>query len=393
MFIYRNAMLLGLCQFLLMASAAVGISFNGLVGERLAASTALATLPFLTMTATTAALTLLLPRYFARMGYQNGFVLGALLGILGSLMAAYGVWQSSFVIFCGAGFFMGCYQATALYYRFAAADSVPDAPQKSSAIGWVLNGGIIAAVLGPLLAGYSLHWFSVDYLGSYMAVALIAALAIPVFFIMTLPGRQFSPLAPVSLALVLAQPKARAAMLFCAGGYAMMMLVMLASPLAMHSCGFGARDAASVIQWHLLGMFAPSLVTGKLIARFGVMPIAFVGCAILVVGCVVALMGIALTHFHWALMLVGVGWNFMYIGGSTLITQVSDLSLRARLQSINEFTTFACMTLTAGVTGLLYQQLGWQPLLWLAIIFVSLVVLLVIVEARVRPKTECSAGA
>jgi MFS family permease len=377
---YRNASILGLCQFLLMASAAVGISFNGLVGQQLASSTALATLPFLSLSATTAILTLYLPRLFARWGYKGGFALGAGLGVVGSLLAALAVWMHSFLVFCVAGIFLGAYQASALYYRFAAADSVAP-PYKSTAIAWVLNGGILAALLGPILASQSLHWFAVDYLGSYLAVAALVVLALPVLMWVQLPGRQLVKAeAPAALSAVFAYPKAIAAMVFCAGGYAMMMLVMLASPLALDHCGFGAGDAASVIQWHLLGMFVPSLLTGKLIARYGAMKIAYIGASILISGCGVALMGIALSHFHWALMLVGVGWNFMYMGGSTLITQVPELNLRSRLQSINEFVTFSVMTLTAGVTGVLYQQLGWASLLQLTILLVGIFSLAVIVD-------------
>ena len=369
---YKNAALLGLCQFLLIGSAAVGISFNGLVGQKLASSTALATLPFLSLSGTTAILTLYLPGIFNRWGYKGGFALGAVAGVLGSLLAAAAIWADSFVLFCAAGVFLGSYQASALYYRFAAADSVAP-PYKSNAIAWVLNGGILAALLGPILASQSLHWFSVDYLGSYVAVAMLVALALPVLLMVKLPSRRETyDVMPVSLGSVFTYPGAFAAMMFCAGGYAMMMLVMLASPLALEHCGFGAADAASVIQWHLLGMFAPSLLTGKLIARFGAMKIGVVGAIILIGGCNVALMGLELGYFHWALMLVGIGWNFMYMGGSTLITQVPELNLRSRLQSINEFVTFAAMTLTAGTTGALYETFGWMPLMQLTILLVAL---------------------
>jgi len=386
---FKNPVLLGLCQFLLMISAAVGISFNGLVGEHLAASPALATMPFLSMSATTAILVLMLPSIFARLGYRRTFALGAALGVLGSLLAAVAIWFGSFALFCCAGFFMGSYQASALYYRFAAADSV-EPPHKSTAIAWVLNGGILAALLGPLLASKSVHWLSVDYLGSYLSVATLGLLALPVMMFLQLPKRHaVSASVQIPLTTLLKIPAALVAILFCAGGYAMMMLVMLASPLAMHGCGFVAQDAASVIQWHLLGMFVPSLLTGKLIARYGAIPIALIGCAILTVGCGVAVAGMELIHFHWALMLVGVGWNFMYMGGSTLITQV-DISVRPRLQAMNEFITFAVMTLTAGATGWLYQYLGWKALLQMAVVFVVILVLFVLMD-RWRAKTKLKA--
>lgn len=376
---FKNPVLLGLCQFLLMISAAVGISFNGLVGEHLAASPALATMPFLCMSAATASLVLLLPVIFARLGYRRTFVLGAVLGVAGSLLAALAIWLESFVLFCSAGFLVGSYQASALYYRFAAADSV-ELPHKSTAIAWVLNGGILAALLGPVLASKSVHWLSVDYLGSYLSVAALGLLALPVMTFLTLPKRHaVSTNVQISFLSLLKIPTALVAILFCAGGYAMMMLVMLASPLAMHGCGFAAQDAASVIQWHLLGMFVPSLLTGKLIARYGAIPIALIGCAILMLGCGVAVAGMELTHFHWALMLVGVGWNFMYMGGSTLITQV-DISIRPRLQAMNEFVTFAIMTLTAGATGWLFQYFGWKPLLQMAFVFVLILALFVLMD-------------
>lgn len=378
--VYRNAMLLGLCQFLLMVSVSVGLSFNGLIGKAMSPSLAMATLPYLTMTLTSAALTLLLPRIFSRVGYARSFAIGAALGVVGSLAAALGIWLESFFIFCAAGVLMGAYQASALYYRFAAADSVIAQSQKSTAIAWVLNGGILAALLGPLLASSTVHWFELDYLGSYIAVALIVILALPITLFMRLPERQPASVATIPFSTVLAFPGAKAAILFCAGSYAMMMLVMLASPLAMDHCGYSAADAASVIQWHLLGMFAPSLLTGKFIARWGALPVAGIGAIVLISGCVIALLGIQLNHFHWALLLVGIGWNFMYMGGSTLITQINDVPLRLRLQSLNEFITFAVMTITAGTTGWLFARLEWGGVLMTAAAFITVMALFIVFE-------------
>jgi len=379
---YQNAMLLGLCQFLFMASVSVGLSFTGIVGEKMASSTALSTLPFLTMTATTALLTLYLPKIFARWGYKRAFVIGTLLGSLGGLLAAAGVYWNSFFLFCAAGILTGCYQASALYYRFAAADSAT-AEYKSKAIAWVLNGGILAALLGPLFGKYSLHLFTQDYLGSYLLVACLALVVLPFIGLTKLPPRNsVTTKDAISVKELLQHPRAIAVILLSAGGYAMMMMVMLASPLAMNHCGYHAADAASVIQWHLLGMFAPSLITGSLINRYGSLPIGIAGCLILIAGCVMALSGIALTNFHWGLMLVGVGWNFMYMAGTTLIMQWSDLPLRSKLQSVNEFITFGVMTITAGGTGWLYQLLGWQSLLIFAVVVTGSLLLIVFWQRR-----------
>ncbi|MBK8188573.1 MAG: MFS transporter [Cellvibrio sp.] len=378
---YQNAILLGLCQFLFMASVSVGLSFTGIVGEKMASSTALSTLPFLTMTATTALLTLYVPKIFAQWGYKRAFVIGTLLGSLGGCLPL-PVFLEFVFLFCTSGILTGCYQASALYYRFAAADSVSN-EYKSKAIAWVLNGGILAALIGPLLGKYSLHLFSQDYLGSYLLVACLALMVLPFVGLTKLPPRNLATTqSNVSVWQLIRYPRAIAVILLSAGGYAMMMMVMLASPLAMNHCGYHASDAASVIQWHLLGMFAPSLITGSLINRYGSLPIGVIGCLMLIGGCAMALSGLALTNFHWGLMLVGVGWNFMYMSGTTLIMQWSDLTLRSRLQSVNEFITFGVMTITAGGTGWLYQLLGWQSLLFFAITVTGSLLVIVFWQKR-----------
>lgn len=359
-----SAICLGLCQFLFMASVAVGIAFNSLVGKQLAPDPSLATLPFLGMMGATAALTLFMPKGLSRLGYRGVFILGAGVGALGCALATYSIWFEHFALFCLAGALIGVYQASALYYRFAAADAV-DGPLKSTAIAWVLSGGIAAALIGPMIGKNFLHSLPVEYTGAYLAAMVLCLLAMPVFAFAPLPKRQAAPSAPVAWWPL---PKiAVQAMLFCTVGYCLMLMVMLASPLAMAGCGFHAGDAASVIQWHLLGMFAPSLMTGKWIARWGAPAVAWTGVAILAVGCAVALASTSLLAFHAALFVVGVGWNFMYMGGSTLLTLIPDAPLRAKLQAINEFCTFTSVTLASGLTGWVYAQLGWQAILIMGI--------------------------
>ncbi len=370
------AVILGLCQFLFMAAIAVGISFNALVGKALAPSPSLATLPMFFMMGSTALLTLQMPKILAHFGYRKSFLIGALAGAVGGVLAVVANVTHSFSVFCVAGFFMGIYQASAMYYRFAAADAVT-LERKSSAIAWVLNGGILAALFGPLIGSYSLHFFNVDYVGSYAATGLLALLALPLLFFVPLSARNAAVAIP-KFSIKSINFHIFSAMLFCTAGYAVMGMVMLASPLAMSGCGYHPQDAASVIQWHLLGMFAPSLITGKLIARFGAQKIALLGTAILLGGCALALLGTSLSVFHFALLIVGVGWNFMYMGGSTLLTHIPDAGLRSRLQSINEFMTFACITVISGLTGWLYDALGWQ-----AIIYIALTLLLAVFAAIV----------
>lgn len=379
---YKNAILLGLCQFFYLASISVGLSFTGIVGESMTSSTALATLPYLFMTATTALLTLYLPTIFSSLGYRRAFIVGGVFGSVGALLAAAGVYWHSFVIFCAAGVLIGSYQATTLYYRFAAADSVAS-ENKSKAIAWVLNGGILAAVLGPIIAKYSVNFFSQTYLGSYLLIALLTLVALPLFVVMKLPERESAVKPqPVSLATLFKYPRAITVILFSAGGYAMMVTVMLASPLAMTHSGHNTAYAATVIQWHMLGMFAPSLFTGNLINRFGATSIGIIGCVILMSGCFVAFWGVQLAHFQWGLMLVGVGWNFMYMAATQLIMQWNELALRAKLQSVNEFITFGAMTIAAGGTGWAYQGLGWKSLLLFAVAVTFTLLILVSWQKR-----------
>jgi len=313
----------------------------------------------------TALLTLQMPKILAHFGYRKSFLIGALAGALGGTLAVFANLIQSFSVFCIAGLFMGIYQATAMYYRFAAADAV-SFEHKSSAIAWVLNGGILAALLGPLIGSQSLHFFSVDYVGSYAATGLLALLALPLLLLCPLAPRSAVNLVP-KFSFGSVNFHVFSAMLFCTAGYAMMGMVMLASPLAMSGCGYHPQDAASVIQWHLLGMFAPSLITGKLIARFGAQKIALIGTAILLGACALALVGTSLPVFHVSLLIVGIGWNLMYMGGSTLLTHIPDAGLRSRLQSINEFMTFACITVVSGLTGWLYDALGWQAIIYIAL--------------------------
>lgn len=360
-----SAVILGLCQFLFMAAIAVGIAFNALVGKSLAPSPSLATLPLFFMMGGTAILTLSMPQILAQFGCRKAFIAGALMGVMGGACAVLANLIHSFNLFCLAGFFMGLYQASAMYYRFAAADAVA-VEHKSSALAWVLSGGILAALLGPLIGSHSLHFFNVDYVGSYTATALLAFIALPLLLFVPLAPRNASGSLP-QFSFRSINFQAFSAILFCSTGYAMMGMVMLASPLAMSDCGYHPQDAASVIQWHLLGMFAPSLMTGKMIAQFGAQKIALTGVVILLAGCALALLGTGLSVFHFSLLTVGIGWNLMYMGGSTLLAHIADVGLRSRLQSINEFVTFTCITFISGLTGWFYENLGWQAIIYMAV--------------------------
>jgi MFS family permease len=366
-----TAIFLSLCQFLYMAVIAINLAFNSLVAQQLAPSQSLATVPYLFLMGTTAALVLFLPKFFDQHGYRKMFVAGAMSGMIGGLLASIAIQTHSFWLFCSAAAFLGLFQATAMYYRYAAADSVA-VEHKSTAIAWVLNGGILSALLSKYIANGSLHLFDKEYLGSFVALTALALLVVPVLTAMPLPKRN-NTLQASPFRLAHLNSTAIQAILFCAIGYLVMALVMLASPLAMNGCGFHASDSASVIQWHLLGMFAPSLLTGKAIARFGAKPVAFVGALVLGIGCILAMSDQSLFGFHLALAIVGIGWNLMYLGGSTLITLIGNAELRGRVQSINEFVTFAATTFIAGATGWLFTLATWQGVLVISVICLIMV--------------------
>lgn len=370
-----SSVILSLCQFLYMAVIAINLAFNSLVAQRLAPDRSLATVPYLFLMGTTAALVLFLPKLFDKYGYRRLFIVGAVSGAAGGALASAALQAQSFVLFCFSGTFIGLFQATAMYYRYAAADSV-EAANKSTAIAWVLNGGVLSALFSKYIANGSLHLFALDYLGSYVVLSGLALVSLPILALAPLterssnsrPARERISTTPANTppatatwlgSLSRLDADALSAVVLCTMSYFVMAMVMLASPLAMSGCGFHASHSASVIQWHLLGMFAPSLVTGKLIVHFGALRIAMFGLVILGLSCVLAMRDQTLFGFHVSLAFVGVGWNLMYLGGSTLLTLIHPPELRSRVQSFSEFSTFAVTTLIAGATGWLYEVANW----------------------------------
>jgi MFS family permease len=381
-----TSIILSLCQFLYMAVVAINLAFSSLVAQQLAPSRSLATFPYLFLMGTTAGLVLFLPKFFDQHGYRKMFIAGAVAGTVGGVLASTALLQHSFSLFCLAATFIGLFQATAMYYRYAAADSVA-VERKSTAIAWVLNGGILSALLSKYIANGTLRLFELPYLGSYLAFTGLSLLVVPILVVVPLPkrstsaktsGLQFSPLNATAIQ----------AIVFSSMGYLVMAMVMLASPLAMSGCGFQASDAASVIQWHLLGMFAPSLLTGKLIARFGAKQVAFGGMSVLGLGCVLAMSDQSLFGFHLALAVVGTGWNLMYLGGSTIVTLIGDSEQRGRAQSLNEFITFAVTTLIAGATGWLFALASWYGVLVIGVACLVLVPLAIGALVAIKSSTR-----
>ncbi|GAB5471850.1 MAG: MFS transporter [Rhodospirillales bacterium] len=354
----------------------LNMTVAALAGTMLAGSSPyLATLPlactFVAIMLSSAPVSLLMGRF----GRKPCFALGALVGCAGGLIAALAVVEGSLWLFAVGMAVYGYATATANYYRFAAAESVP-AEQRSKAISTVLTGGVAAAILGPFLAVQGSDLFVYSFAGSFILMACLSLAILPV-----LAWVSFPPEAPRSeaatesdarpLSTIARQPVFLVAALGAMIGYGAMNLIMVSTPTAMVACGFVMADAASVIQWHVLGMYLPSFFTGHLIRRFGAPRIMTCGAVIIMLCATINLTGITYLHFVSSLLLLGVGWNFLYIGGSTLVTEAYRPGERARTLGLNEVLVTGTTAATALGSGVLFALAGWET--------VNLVVLPVLV--------------
>ena len=358
----KNVILLALCQALGMSSSALIITVTALIGFDLAPNKGLATLPlalqFLAMMSTAAPASFFMRRFGRRAGFSLGAVLGCLAGGLG--MQA--IFAGSFALFCASSVLFGTFAAHVQFYRFAAADTASEA-YRSRAISLVLAGGLLAAFLGPELAKWSRDLFAPGlYAGGYLCVAGLALISLVLlqFIEIPRPAARERRESGRPLSAIGRQPAFVVAVLSAMVGYGAMNLVMTATPLAVVAHNHSFEAAAFVIQWHVVGMYAPSFFTGHLIHRLGIVPILALG-AVLMLGCVaVNLSGTEVFHFWIALVLLGLGWNFLFVGGTTLLTDCYRPEERAKAQALNEFLVFGTVTCTALLSGALYNALGWQ---------------------------------
>jgi predicted MFS family arabinose efflux permease len=358
----RNILLLAIAQALYSCCIITVFATAGLVGLSLAPSPGLATLPVTSFVIgamlTTIPISMLMQRY----GRPLLFKLGALISAVGAAVAVIAIFNQNFALFCFATAMLGVFQATAGFYRFAAAEA-SDANTKSIAISWVLTGGVVAAILGTIISSSMAEFFDgFSFAGSYLAVIFLAALNFAVIFLMRLPLPTAAETAGPqrSWAELLRQPRMIVAMASAMIGYALMNLMMTAAPVAMIGCGFTQKDAAWVIQWHVLAMFVPSFFTGQLIRRFGVERITFLGMVVLIAAGLVGLLGLAFEHFAVALILLGLGWNFAFIGGTTMLTDCYRPSERGKVQAANDFGISALMAVPSLSSGSLLANFGWS---------------------------------
>jgi MFS family permease len=360
---YRNVFLLACCQALLMTNGSGLISMNGLVGYGLVSTKTLATLGATTYVAGSALAALPLALWMAKVGRRRGFMVGALINIGGCSLAALALWIASFPLYCLATGVIGIYNAIGLQYRFAAAEVAAPA-DKAKAISLVLAGGVVGGFLGPASMRVAMNWFAAPFLGSFLVLAAYALVALAVQSRVRVPRPKLDEDTGAGrpLSVIMRQPVFIVAAMAGALGYGAMNLLMTATPLAMSFCGYPYADAALVIQWHVVGMFGPGLVTGSLIKRFGVLRIIAAGVVLMAACAMVALHGTTVGHFVLALALLGVGWNFMYTGGTALLTESYTPAEKARTQGVNDFLVFAVMGVTSFSAGALVSATGWETM-------------------------------
>ncbi len=357
-------LLLTLCQGLLLVNNVVFIAVNGLVGLALAPVGWMATLPITAYVAGGALATGLVARHQHRWGRQRTFQLGLLVAIASAGVCAWAATSRNFWLLTAATLVAGYYSANGSLYRFAAAELVK--PEfKERAISWVLAGGIIGGVVGPNLASWSRNAMDQPFAGAYLALMGVAALSLGLMSLIPFPplaGQGSTGMQGRPLSQIMRQPVFIIAAAGCAIGYGVMNLLMAATPIAMAQCGHPFSAAALVLEWHVLGMYVPSFFTGKLIKRFGVLPIMTIGLVLNIACVLFALGGTDVMHFLGALMVLGVGWNFLYIGGSTLATETWRPEEKTRAQAALDFCVYATMTITSFSSGALVTTGGWTAM-------------------------------
>jgi len=362
----RQILLLVACQALLYVNNVTLIAVNGLVGLALAPTPVLATLPVTTYIIGSALTTLPASLAMGRWGRRAGFMFGTAMGFIGTSLAAAGVFASSFVLLCAGTFVVGLYNAFAQYMRFAAAD-VADAyaPElKERAISWVLAGGLAGGIIGPSISKLTREALPTAFAGTYLALSTVALVACAVASRLHIPrlhhaagGGTARPLQTIA-----AQPAFIVAVLVGAVSYGAMNLLMTATPLAMKVCGFDYPQAADVIMWHVIAMFAPGFFTGALLRRFGKEKVMLAGCALMFVTVAVAHAGLGYWHFWIALATLGIGWNFMFTGATAMLTSTYRPAEKARVQGINDLAVFLTMITSSAASGALLSATGWTDL-------------------------------
>lgn len=376
----RNVAVLSVAQALGGASAPIVMSLGGLVGQQLAANSAWITLPVslfgLGLAIGTVPAAIIMQRY----GRRRGYAVGTAFGMVSGLVAALGILLQHFSVFCAGTFLAGFYGAYVQSYRFAAADAV-EGEFKAKAISWVMVGGLVGAVLGPQLVIFTRDAVvGTAYVGSFLSQALLPLLALPILLMLRMSDQAGASTTEGegrgrSLLQILAMPRYLLAVAAGVVSYGVMAFVMTAAPVAMVNNGHSIDHATLGIQWHLLAMFGPSFFTGRLMTRYGKERVTAVGMLLLAGAGMVALGGLELAHFWGSLVLLGIGWNFSFIGATAMVTDCHTPAERSKAQGMNDFFVFATTAAVSFLAGTVLHRSGWQMVNWM--IFPALALILV----------------
>jgi len=366
---------LAACQALLFTNNSTLIAINGLAGLSLAPNAALATLPVTCWVLGGAIATMPASFHMKRVGRQRGLTSGTLWGIGGALICALAIWLQSFWLLCAGALVWGTYNAYGQYYRFAAADiASPDF--RATAISLVLAGGLVGGILGPTTSRFTVNLVGPKFMGAYLVLILFAVATMVLLRFIRIPTPSASERSASGRPLreIAAQPKFLLAVFSAAIGYGVMNFLMTSTPIAMQVCGHPYGDAAFVISSHVVAMFAPSFVTGRLMRAFGVLPMMLAGAVLNVICIFIALAGVAVANFWWSMVLLGVGWNFLYIGGTTLLTETYRPEERAKAQGANDQAIFIMMAISSFTSGMTVTTAGWERVNLMALPLIGAVV-------------------
>jgi MFS family permease len=371
-----NVGLLAACQAMLMTNNATLIAVNGLAGLALAPTASLATLPVTCWVVGGGIATMQASKYMKKVGRRAGLIRGASVGIAGAAICAAAIWQASFWLLCFGALVWGTYNAFGQYYRFVAAEvAAPDF--RATAVSLVLAGGLVGGIVGPTLSRYTVDLVGPKFAGAYLALIVFALATMAILSRIRIPdptaAEQVASGRPLSA--IARQPKYIVAVLAGAISYGVMNFLMTSTPIAMGVCGHPYGDAAFVISSHVIGMFAPSFVTGALIRRLGTIQVMLAGAALNVVSIAIALSGVAVANFWWSLVLLGVGWNFLYIGATTLLTETYRPEERAKAQGANETAIFAMMAVSSFSSGMIVTNVGWEKVNYAAAPLIAVIIL------------------
>ncbi|HTM43844.1 MAG TPA: MFS transporter [Polyangiaceae bacterium] len=358
-------------------SAVTLAAVSGLAGLAFADDPANATLPVTCYVIGGAVSTFSISMLMAKVGRRSGFRVGTAFGVSGALLGAWAAQIHSFSLLCTGTFVLGIAAAFSQYYRFAAAEVAPVA-FRSRAVSWVMSGGILGAILGPEGSRFTKGLTSEPFVGSFLSLAILASLAFLLLGRLQLAQVAERAAIPVgSWRSLIRRPPLWGAIISAVVGYAVMLFLMTATPIAMHQCHHGYDDTARVIEWHVLGMFVPSFFTGSLIGRFGTRPVIATGALLALACAAINLNGTSVAHFWVALALLGVGWNFMFVGGTTLLTTAISTHEQPLAQGLNESLIYFGNAAASGLAGYLLHTVGWQAMNYAALpfLFLSLIAL------------------